>query len=76
MKMKARVVVGRGEEGTLCDPGSELYYYWEGGPECSVRIVNVRSPRFRIRLSSSLVYDFVPLAASVRHAAKHALAGL
>ena len=24
IKMKARAVVGRGEEGPLCDPGSEL----------------------------------------------------
>ena len=24
IKMKARTVVGRGEEGPLCDPGSEL----------------------------------------------------
>ena len=24
IKMKARTVVGRGEEGALCDPGSEL----------------------------------------------------
>ena len=27
--MKARTVVGRGEK-SASDPGSELYYYWEG----------------------------------------------
>ena len=27
IKMNARTVVGRGDEGPLCDPGS---YYWEG----------------------------------------------
>ena len=31
IRTKARTVVGRGEEGPLCDPGSE--FYWEGARE-------------------------------------------
>ena len=35
--MKARTVAGRGEEGPLCDPESELYY-WERARESSASI--------------------------------------
>ena len=32
--MKARTVVGRGEEGPLCDPGSELLLEGARGEQC------------------------------------------
>ena len=32
-------IAGRGEEGPLCDPGSEVYYS-EGGRESSARVIN------------------------------------
>ena len=35
--MKARTVVGRGEEGPLCDPGSELLQFKLGGRARVVR---------------------------------------
>ena len=37
MKMKARTVVGRGTEGPLCDPGSELLPV---GSASNTRIIN------------------------------------
>ena len=38
MKMKARTVVGRGEKGPLCDPGSDLLL--GGRARVSARIIN------------------------------------
>ena len=39
MEAKARTVVGRGEEGPLCDPGSELLSGGRGR-ESGARIIN------------------------------------
>ena len=38
--MKARAVVGRGEKGPLCDPGSEILLGGKERGEGSARIIN------------------------------------
>ena len=53
-KMKARTVVGRGEEGPLCDPGSELLLEGRARVHSARKINGMKKTKEKCPLSNDL----------------------